>query len=912
VSPVSNLPTLHDCFIQLRDRPIRPKEIRALLALLDLGADVNTLVPLGAVPGLRRFSRLDPTNKWGVPALIVALASGFKNEDVLATIRQKTKDIASSPIPAWMAALTGWNPREDPLDDIVKDLAGLNPLQRYTLVSPQSNLVWLRTSFLLEIYRAKYPHAFAIVDDMCTPEVFEAHRSELRQDFLSLSSRGSSLSHNLCRFPRPKDDEPFFNCIRKLLRIFQGETFVEDSAGLYPLDFWFLSKLPYLEEWQLSPEMFCKLLFLPLDDPRRKAHGAIVTMLNNNPANNYKFGQCVFQYALGQGDQFVSDFLEKIVLEAPANVLLCLLCGISRLADEHVLRTVDALRRSLVVQPHLLKPALRALLASQKRINHITFLLLFAAVGLEEAKAPEFLWTAVQRCTIHGPDELSLLLECGCSPTHPKLLDFLAAASEYELLALLVDHGAPLVGRTIASFGSPTSVDQVRGYKRFIASLARARASPVNADGKCPPMENLFQLLSSGIERALLPPVWILEETDLIVLEALSALVGAGAPFPDPSYLLILSIKGGLPLSAISPLVAAIPLGTLDAHGVWKSLLFVPEPKYKDFELVWMCDALERRSLLFDGIDSRIEYIDHEYCRLAVFDRVLQIAGSKPCVSDSSVLIHSFLIRSFSCSYLEAPQGRTTLLTLTPNFVFSALKSSRSGKDAFFRSVSGMNITKDGCPVKLVEEPEVRTALLKKCSSTDDVVSLAAYDILLPDSINEYCKHFSADRRKEIDAMIERQKGVVQRAARNSGFGSSIAKTDFFTAKPQNASSFSSPSVSAPFGSSSAGTPLFTGGSPFGISTLSTVPSVGFAAPSSEEQPFAASSPFGISAPPASPFGFSGEIKDLPPPSFSGFASNAMPALTEIDFGNASVQSSSSQPSTARRPMAKKSNFRKK
>jgi hypothetical protein len=254
-----------------------------------------------------------------------------------------------------------------------------------------------------------------------------------------------------------------------------------------------------------------------------------------------------------------------------------------------------------------------------------------------------------------------------------------------------------------------------------------------------------------------------------------------------------------------------------------------------------------------------------------------------------------------------------TLKTLAVNCILSALQPhhDKTQRASFFQKIPNIHISKEGRTTKLVEEPEIQKALAVGCTSPQDVVILAAYDILLQESVDEYCARSGS---YSLEERILTEKAAMQASSQISGFGSSTTSNLLF-AKTPNANTFGSLSVDGSYqsGSSSAASPFGIGAPP----SQSSIVSFGFTAQPKIEQPsasslFAVASPFGISVPPASsgaaPFGFSGDPKAQPPTPFAGFASDLMPALTEIDFANVA----SSQPTSSRRPMAKKSNLRKK
>jgi hypothetical protein len=654
VNPASNLPPLIESLILFYGHSkshFGRINVNSFHALLDAGADVNTLVPLGAVPRLRRFAKLDPAGKLGVPALIVALASGFDKKDVLEKIWQQTSNLLASPIPCWLAALQ--HRRDDPslFRFVLSKMDKFDPLERFTMVSTSSDLVWLRTSCLLEFLRVRNLRLLETLQNICTEELFEKHRLELVEDFRVISDRDSTIFHNLCHFPHSeKTNEQFYNFVRKILHALRGTTFVEDAGGQYPLDRWLASGRLYLEEWNLSPKLYLQLLFLPSDDAVRLAHLPILNILGGEsvlrgPA--FPFAQSLFDYAKSQGEQVVSDFLERIILHVYPTVLIHFLCPGTPLqakltikpssmrtpgylsdkpSDNSVEYTLSQLRERLGVEPRLLRPALRRLFAAEMPLSLSPKIFsLFAAVGLEETKTPEFLYLAMRSAELSAM-ELSLLLECGCPPTHPNLLNLLTGDLSYERALILHEHGASFPEERIASFRPPTVLFHFESYTKLMVALYRTRADSAPRD--FPPVGRLLHLLSADIDHEPEAEAYYMRRQALI-LATLSALAGAGAPVADPLRLLCLSLKQGLESKHVFNFMQRVLVGTLDTFGTWQAILECPTKSYKDFELILTCDALERKLVHFHGIDRNTT------CRrLSIFDRVLQIAASKPYVPD--------------------------------------------------------------------------------------------------------------------------------------------------------------------------------------------------------------------------------------------------------------------------------------
>jgi hypothetical protein len=192
-----------------------------------------------------------------------------------------------------------------------------------------------------------------------------------------------------------------------------------------------------------------------------------------------------------------------------------------------------------------------------------------------------------------------------------------------------MECGAPFSGVQIASIALPPLPQDFKSFKRIIIASLRVGA---RKDERLFPTTHLLRSLADGVEMDLIDHVSP-SERDFHILETLSALVAAGASVPNPLNLVFLSLLNHLRCDHVVKFSNLIPIGSVDRRKIWQWILTCPIGIFKDFELILMCDTLDHRLLHFHDISP-----SSRWKNVSIFDRVVQIAASKPYASYYALL----------------------------------------------------------------------------------------------------------------------------------------------------------------------------------------------------------------------------------------------------------------------------------
>jgi hypothetical protein len=849
VSPSTNLPPLHDCLLECLIPDAAAKFLTSTLVIMaNLGANVNTLVPLAAIPPLRRVAKLDPDGKRGVPALIIALACGMADKLVLEKLWKLSKDPKDTVVPAWLAAALAPTNRRECMRFVIQKWDELDPIRHFNLVSPHSDGLWVRTSCLLECFRTSDISIMMLLAEKCTNELIEEHKDDLAADLLAPTAKGSTLLHDLCMAQRLDGSESSFQkFINVILGALKDRVYIKDKLGRFPLELWLSSGRRYSQHWHLPPELYVKLRFLPRDDPYRMKHSHIdniLSLLVSDPENPLlSFVRALDAFAKEQGEQFVTDLLENLATSIDCFTLWYLLCGCPVSLTHFDGTKVSSHRAMLAFKPHQLRPALTRLMATGKASPRFSYVCVaFAAAGLEETKTPEYMHFVLSGTEVNAT-QLSLLLQCGCPATHPNLVPLLVKSQMFDCLSMLIQNGAPLSGLSITSFLLPTHAVTFAPYRDMILTLLRAGIDPnePDADGRTP-IQNLLSLVSDGGSGDT--------KGEVVLFETIAHLVRAGATVQEPEKLAFLGFRARLAISHLLVLLDAIPKCAIDERGLWSEILTAPPRHYSDLELGLICDKLEEIRLNFHFGDSSIGFT-----RLPIFGKVLSIAASP--------------------HYFGTPERHKELVQLAKNCIWACLAdaSDKKQRDKFLADVAAFDYLKDGQRTMLVDDPYFQMMLIENCKSVWDAVLLAAHGILLQPGVERFAKdHNVTDLEEKIRIQKEAQNPVPKFQSNPFGssnlFSSNVPDTGIFAP-----STFSSPATpSSPF-------------SGFGIPSSGTSVSFGVSTEAPTISPFSA---------------FTSPVAPAPAP------------LGDSPFGAVPAGETFGLPAGSRRAMAKKSSGRKK
>eukprot|EP01122_Echinamoeba_exundans_P016094 TRINITY_DN8058_c0_g1_i1.p2 TRINITY_DN8058_c0_g1~~TRINITY_DN8058_c0_g1_i1.p2 ORF type:complete len:106 (-),score=33.06 TRINITY_DN8058_c0_g1_i1:275-592(-) len=98
----------------------------------------------------------------------------------------------------------------------------------------------------------------------------------------------------------------------------------------------------------------------------------------------------------------------------------------------------------------------------------------------------------------------------------------------------------------------------------------------------------------------------------------------------------------------------------------------------------------------------------------------------------------------------------------------AALKSAADKKEGadFLKAVCSIYVDRDERTTKLVDAPELQEALLRG-RSVEDIVTLAAYGILTPSSVDQFQKSSNVEG---IEQMIQTKKASIQASMCDDSF----------------------------------------------------------------------------------------------------------------------------------------------